>query len=116
MSAATSAGSFEDAEAALFRLACAENESYANNATHTWAELFFPEHNRTQRGLAGRLHALARRLSGSDPESRRLALVGVDIADAVRAPLEEPAPRAEADARAAWAANGLKLGSALKDE
>jgi hypothetical protein len=30
--------------------------------------------------------------------------------------LGEPAPRAEADALAAWATNGLKLGSALKDE
>ncbi len=59
---ATRADAFEDAEAALLRLAQAENESYANNATATWASLFLVELNATHRSLAQRMALLEERL------------------------------------------------------
>jgi hypothetical protein len=70
--------SFEDAEAALFRLACSENESYANNATGTWAGLFLVELNPTHRSLGARLSLLEGRLSDADARARLVALVGVE--------------------------------------
>jgi ATP-dependent Lhr-like helicase len=60
--------------------------------------------------LAGRLAPIR-----SKTGQRSNYYVSVDSAE-FGAFLEEPAPRAEADALAAWATNGLKLGSALKDE
>lgn len=68
---------FDDAEAALFRLAQAENESYANNATATWAGLFFIEFNVTYRSLDERMELLEHRLGEGDPVARMAALTGV---------------------------------------
>jgi hypothetical protein len=68
---------FEDAEAALFQLAVAENETFANNATGCWAELFSIELNQTHRSLPARLELLARRLETSDTAARLVALGGI---------------------------------------
>ena len=67
---------FDDAEASLFRLAQAENESYANNATSIWAGLFFIELNVTYRSLNERIELLERRISEADPVARMTALTG----------------------------------------
>ncbi|WP_437679289.1 hypothetical protein [Sorangium sp. So ce131] len=74
---ATRADAFEDAEAALLRLAQAENESYANNAKATWAGLFLVELNATHRSLAERMALLEHRLSDPDPAVRAVALEGI---------------------------------------
>jgi hypothetical protein len=71
---------FEDAEAALFRLAQAENEAYANNATSTWAGLFFVELNATHRSLAQRLHLLERHALDPDPGVRAIAIKDIQAA------------------------------------
>jgi hypothetical protein len=76
---------FEDAEAALFRLAQAENEAYANNATSTWAGLFFVELNATHRSLAQRLHLLERRALDPDPGVRAIAIKGIQAVMTTRA-------------------------------
>jgi hypothetical protein len=75
---------FEDAEAALFRLAQAENEAYANNATETWASLFSVELNATPRSLAQRLRLLERRALDPDPEARAVAIKGIQAMIATR--------------------------------
>lgn len=70
-------GCFEDAEAALFRLACAENESYGNNATGVWRSLFLLELNATYEPVNKRLQSLERRLDERDAPARRVALGGL---------------------------------------
>ncbi|WP_437648871.1 hypothetical protein [Sorangium sp. So ce362] len=82
---ATRADAFEDAEAALLRLAQAENESYANNATATWASLFLVELNATHRAFAQRMALLEHRLSDPDPAVRAVALEGIQAVLATRA-------------------------------
>jgi hypothetical protein len=69
--------SFEDAEAALFRLACAENESYANNATATWAELFDVFVNTTYRTFAEKLPLLEARIRDANASCRLVALAAL---------------------------------------
>ncbi len=69
-----------DAEVTLFRLAQAENESYANNATAIWAWLFYFELSMTTRPLAQRLQLLVKRMSDSDVRARLVALEGVESA------------------------------------
>ncbi|KYG06525.1 hypothetical protein BE21_34220 [Sorangium cellulosum] len=82
---ATRADAFEDAEAALLRLAQAENETYANNATATWASLFLVELNATHRSLAERMALLEHRLNDPDPAVRTVALEGIQAVLATRA-------------------------------
>lgn len=72
--------SLADSESALFRLACAENEGYANNATQTWAHLFVPELPSTHSSVSERVGLLARRLASEDPRARLIALQGVEPA------------------------------------
>ncbi len=72
--------SFEDAEAALFRLALAENESWANNASGVWAGLFDVSMNVTHRSARQRFGLLQRRLEAPAPEGRMLALTGLRVA------------------------------------
>lgn len=74
---ATRRDAFENAEASLFRLAQAENESYANNATSTWANLFLVERTATYRRIAERLALLERRADDPAPSARILAIKGV---------------------------------------
>ncbi|MFO0739631.1 MAG: hypothetical protein U0270_27280 [Labilithrix sp.] len=71
-------GTFDDAEAALFRLASAENESYANNATRTWAGLFDLELNQTYEPPERRLQLLEARLDQGDATARSLVLVAIE--------------------------------------
>jgi hypothetical protein len=68
---------FEDAEAALFRLALAENESWSNNATGIWTDLFLGPLSLTHRSFQARLQLLEDRLEDPDGERRRLALRGL---------------------------------------
>ena len=70
---------FEDAEAALFRLAVAENESYANNATGVWKMLFLGRISLTHRPFAARLNILKERLK-EDSEFRLMAVEGLEAA------------------------------------
>ncbi|MFO0658912.1 MAG: hypothetical protein U0165_03625 [Polyangiaceae bacterium] len=69
--------SFEDAEASLFRLALAENESYANNATATWASLYSITLNITYRSISQRIELLKQRLADPDGDKRFIALSGL---------------------------------------
>lgn len=70
-------GAFEDAEVTLFRLALAENEAYANNASSVWAQLFLPELHMTHRSSEQRLALLRERLASEHAAERRVALLGV---------------------------------------
>jgi hypothetical protein len=72
------AESFEDAEAALFRLACAENEALGNNATRIWAGLFFVDIGAIHRSLARRIGSLEQHLLDEDAVARLVALKGVE--------------------------------------
>lgn len=76
---------FDDAEEALVRLSLGENESYVNNATSTWAGIFFAELNVTYRSYAARVELLSKRLCDADPRVRRLALEGVKASLATQA-------------------------------
>ncbi|MGB6837484.1 MAG: hypothetical protein WBF66_07255 [Dehalococcoidia bacterium] len=71
---------FEDAEPALFRLALAENETYANNATGVWSHLFMGALSLTHRSFDARLEILGQRLQAQLEEGRRLALKGLEYA------------------------------------
>ena len=71
---------FEDAEAALFRLAVAENESYGNNATGVWKMLFLGSISLTHRPFAARLNILKEHLMNPDSEFRLLAVEGLEAA------------------------------------
>ena len=66
--------SFEDAEAALFRLALAENESYVNNAIASWAGLFDVAVNATYRTFGEKLSLLESRVRDPEPSRRLVAL------------------------------------------
>lgn len=68
---------FEDAEAAIFRLALAENETWGNNATGVWKDLFLGALSLTHRPFDNRLNILERRLAEGDEASRLLALQGL---------------------------------------
>lgn len=70
-------GTFDDVEPALFRLASAENETYANNATRTWAGLFDVELNQTYETLERRMHVLERRADDGNVRSKELALAAI---------------------------------------
>ena len=79
---------FEDAEAALFRLALAENEAYGNNATGVWSSLFLGALSLTHRTFEERLSILFSRVTDGTEEERLVALVGV--AKAVSGELVSP--------------------------
>ena len=70
-------GSFEDAEAALFRLAQAW-WSRADHALTKWASLFLVGLNATHRGLEQRMNLLEHRLSDPDALARNVALAGIE--------------------------------------
>lgn len=69
---------FDDAEVVLFRLAQAESESYANNATGVWAALFHIAFHPSVRPLHQRLTLLTRRVSDADDRGRLVALKGLE--------------------------------------
>ncbi len=69
-----------DAEPALFRLATAENEAFANNASGEWASLFLVEINATYRRFEEKLPLLRARCTTGDPGSRLVALKGLAAA------------------------------------
>jgi hypothetical protein len=71
---------FEDAEAALFRLALAENESWSNNATGVWADLFLVVLSLTHRPFDQRLAILRQRTTNGDVLDRLFALTGLKSA------------------------------------
>jgi len=75
----TSAG-FEDAEAALLRLALAENEAWGNNATGIWKGLFSVEGHMTYRSSEERLALLRARSEDTRASVRGLALHGIQQA------------------------------------
>ncbi|MCF7634636.1 MAG: hypothetical protein LLF82_000100 [Dehalococcoides mccartyi] len=68
---------FEDSETSLFRLAVAENENWANNATSVWANLFMVAINLTRRKFEFRLAILKDRVEKGSAELRLLALAGL---------------------------------------
>ena len=68
---------FEDAGASLFRLALAENESWANNATSVWSSLFLAALNLTHRDFGPRLAILRQRVMTGTVDSRLVALKGL---------------------------------------
>ncbi|XXT22564.1 hypothetical protein WME94_13500 [Sorangium sp. So ce429] len=76
-SVARRSAGFEDAEPALFRLALAENEGFANNATAVWKELFLIELNPTYRSFEEKLPLLRERCLRGEPTARLLALGGL---------------------------------------
>jgi len=76
---------FADAEAALFRLAQAENETYGNNATAVWRGIFSIELSAVHVPLAERTALLKRRLLDREPRARSTALGGVEAVLETRA-------------------------------
>lgn len=64
---------FETAVLLLFRLAIAENESWANNATGIFVETFQMVLGRTEAGVFKRARVLRRAASDADPAARILA-------------------------------------------
>ncbi len=68
---------FEHAEATLFRLAQAETENIANNATAEWRQCFWWRLSGTEVPLGRRIELLLRRLGRATPESIELLLSGV---------------------------------------
>lgn len=104
---------FDDAEAALFRLACAENETYGNNATNIWGSLFLVELNPTYRTFAERLPLLRLRCTEGNSATRLVGLSGLHQAisahvvrygnDADDGPYERPTYQEARDAQiGAW--------------
>ena len=71
---------FEDAEASLFRLGAAENETWANNATGVWSGLFLVAINLTHRKFDVRLEILRKRVKEGSLEHRIIALAGLGSA------------------------------------
>ncbi len=65
---------FETAADSLLRLALAENETYANNATGTWVELFGTFLPGTAASPSDRVAYLRRVASSTDPEIRALVV------------------------------------------
>lgn len=72
--AARRSRAFGDAEAALFRLAVNENETWGNNATGTWAQLFVCALNVTREPWSTRSKRLTERFRSSDPAARLLCV------------------------------------------
>jgi len=68
---------FHDAEAALFRLALAENETYANNATTIWAGLFDVASNTTYLTFSERQPTLEDRVRSAAAHERLIALAAL---------------------------------------
>ncbi|MHB8416629.1 MAG: hypothetical protein ACYDCL_01035 [Myxococcales bacterium] len=107
---------FADLEAALSRLALAENEGYGNNATAIWTSLFAPQVAIAHCPLDERFRLLEERARSDSPEVRRLAVaclarharnLGVMVSWApewlVEGPLVAPPPSAQVQAMAtAW--------------
>ena len=71
---------FGDAEAALFRLALAENETWANNATAVWASLFCVVLSLTHQLFDRRLAILRQRTTTGGISDRLVALAGLKSA------------------------------------
>jgi hypothetical protein len=67
-----------DAEAALFLLAAAENESFSNNATAVWASIFLVEMAFVTHPVDRRLGLLRHRLQAATPPERQIALKGLE--------------------------------------
>lgn len=67
-------GGFHDGEAGLFRLALAENESWSNNATGMWAQLFVCALNVTREPWPVRGRRLAERFRDTDRKARLIAV------------------------------------------
>ena len=65
---------FEDAEAAMFRLALGENESWSNNARGVWPSLFGVVFHLTHRTFEERFEILKRHFESYEPEERDLLL------------------------------------------
>jgi hypothetical protein len=65
---------FDEAEGALLKLARAENESYANNATGLWVSLFGAGLPATGADSVQRLAVLKREASSGDARDRRLVV------------------------------------------
>jgi hypothetical protein len=74
---------FAQLEDALFRMACVEDERWANNATGIWASLSLVALSQTPQSWSFRFQLLTRRCLHGTVEARRLALSG--LAGAVRA-------------------------------
>lgn len=68
---------FEDTEASLFRLAAAENENWANNATGVWSGLFLVAINLTRWKFDDRQNILSKRVKEGPLDFRLLALAGL---------------------------------------
>ena len=64
---------FESAAELLLRLAVAENESWANNASATWVETFQTMLGRTAAGVIPRVRVLRRAGESEEPVERKLA-------------------------------------------
>jgi len=71
---------FEAAEAALFRLALAEQERFGNSAAGTWKQIFLIELNPTSRTFDQRLPLLRGRCSTGEQAGRLVALGGLEAA------------------------------------
>jgi hypothetical protein len=71
---------FYDAEAALFRLALAENESYGNNATGVWKELFLGALSLTHVSFTKRLDVLEAHFRTGDEAGMGLAVQALGVA------------------------------------
>ena len=74
------AESFELASQLLLRLAVAENETWANNASQTWAETFQMVLGRTAAGWQARLRVVRKAASDADERARILATKAIQAA------------------------------------
>lgn len=74
------AETFETAAGLLLRLAIAENETWANNASGTWVETFQMVLGRTAAGWESRLRAIRQASRNSEPKARLLAAQAVSAA------------------------------------
>lgn len=99
---------FAEAEEALFRLAVAENEAYADNATSAWAAIFRLPWAMTYATIDVRTKLLAERCHSPEPRARLAALVGVESLlrppPSAEAPEGSDGPRPELDGRQAFRA------------
>lgn len=71
---------FIGASALVLRLAVAENETWANNATGLWTDTFQTRLGGTAAGVGPRLNVLRAAASGADPVERQLAAKALDKA------------------------------------
>jgi hypothetical protein len=72
--------SFAGAAELLLRLACNENEDWANNATGTWVETFQTMLGGTEAGAATRAAVLGRAARSHDPRVRQLSSRALGVA------------------------------------